>query len=92
MNAITRLSSKGQVVLPKASRDKWQLAPGAEIEVIDTDDGMLLRPRRTTKRSFDEVKAALRKTIRYKGPVVTIEEMNQTIAEEWAKSGMRGDW
>ncbi|WP_293367804.1 AbrB/MazE/SpoVT family DNA-binding domain-containing protein [Nevskia sp.] len=41
----TRLSSKGQVIIPKACRDKHQWAPGLELTVIDTGDGLLLKPK-----------------------------------------------
>jgi AbrB family looped-hinge helix DNA binding protein len=40
----TRLSSKGQIVLPSATRAnrKWQA--GTEFQVIETAEGVLLRP------------------------------------------------
>ena len=39
----TRISTKGQVVLPKAIRDRRGWAPGAELIVEDRPDGVLLR-------------------------------------------------
>src|SRR5271154_1244571 len=39
----TRLSSKGQVVLPKAIRDKRGWGPGAELIVEERPEGVLLR-------------------------------------------------
>jgi len=39
----TRLSSKGQVVLPKALRDRVHLAPGAELEVWEEGDHLALK-------------------------------------------------
>ena len=76
MGAFTRISSKGQVVIPKAARERWRFAPGTEIEVVDTEDGILLKPRRKAERSFEEVTAELRRKVRYTGPRVSIEEMN----------------
>ena len=93
MNAVTRISAKGQVVIPKASRDRWSFTPGTELDVIETSDGVLLRPRRVRKTlSFEEARARLREIVRYDGPPVTIEDMNETITAEWARSGARGDW
>lgn len=43
--AVDRL---GRVVLPKALRDRYGLAGGAELELTDTGDGILLTPRRAT--------------------------------------------
>jgi AbrB family looped-hinge helix DNA binding protein len=43
--AVDRL---GRVVLPKALRERYGLAGGAELELTDTGDGILLTPRRAT--------------------------------------------
>ncbi len=42
----TRLSTKGQVVLPKNIRDTRSWGPGTEFTVEETRDGILLRPAR----------------------------------------------
>lgn len=40
----TRLSSKGQVIIPQTIREAHQWTPGIEFVVIDTDQGILLTP------------------------------------------------
>ncbi len=40
----TKLSSKGQVIIPKEIRSRHHWEPGQELQAIDTDDGILLRP------------------------------------------------
>ena len=42
--AKTRLSSKGQVIIPKAVRDRHGWQPGVELEVEDRGDAVVLRP------------------------------------------------
>lgn len=41
----TRLSSKGQVIIPKAVRAAHGWEAGVEFMVIDTGEGVLLQPR-----------------------------------------------
>lgn len=41
----TKLSSKGQVIIPKAFRSTHHWEPGLELMVIDTGDGLLLKPK-----------------------------------------------
>ena len=41
----TKLSSKGQVIIPKALRSRHHWEPGLELMVIDTGDGLLLKPK-----------------------------------------------
>ena len=76
--ARTRLSSKGQVIIPKAVRERQGWQPGTELEVEDQGDVVVLRraplfPRTT----FEEVRGCLK----YDGPPRTVEEMDQGIAE-----------
>jgi AbrB family looped-hinge helix DNA binding protein len=40
----TRLSTKGQVIVPKRIRDSQAWPPGTELTVEETGDGILLRP------------------------------------------------
>ncbi|TCT20255.1 AbrB/MazE/SpoVT family DNA-binding domain-containing protein [Thiobaca trueperi] len=41
----TKLSSKGQVIIPKAFRSTHHWEPGLELMVIDTGEGLLLKPK-----------------------------------------------
>lgn len=77
MNARTKLSAKGQIVIPKDVRDRLGWEQGSAIEVVPSGDGVLLRrPRRAGKRSVEEVASELRKIIDYRGPPIPIEELS----------------
>lgn len=39
-----RMTSKGQVTIPQELRERFAMGPGAEVEVIATEDGALVRP------------------------------------------------
>lgn len=77
MNAFTKLSDKGQVVVPKASRDRLGWQPGVELEVIESADSVTLRPRRGagTLKVNDAV-SRLRGMYRHEGEPVPIEQLS----------------
>lgn len=74
----TRLSSKGQVVLPKSLRDTRSWAPGTEFAVEEVTGGVLLRPLRPFKTAtIDEVYGSLK----YNGRAKTLRQMKLAIAK-----------
>lgn len=82
----TRLSSKGQVVIPKAVREAHGWTPGQEFLVEDTGDELVLRPEPLFPPTDpDEVFGCLK----YDGPPVSIREMDEAILrsvrEEWIR-------
>lgn len=72
----TRLSSKGQVIIPKAVRSAHQWGVGLELEVIDTSDGVLLRPKTLFEESsLEQVAGALK----YVGKTKSQDEINTAM-------------
>lgn len=92
MTHQTRLSAKGQVVIPKDVRDRLGLVPGQKLDVTVSGGGVVLRaaPEKGT-RSFEEITAEIRALVNYSGPSLSVEEMNEAIAEMWASGGPRWD-
>lgn len=39
-----RITTKGQVTIPQELRERYAMGPGAEVEVVATEDGALVRP------------------------------------------------
>jgi AbrB family looped-hinge helix DNA binding protein len=57
----TRLSTKGQIILPKNIRTSHAWGPGTEFAVEETGDGILLRPAgRFPQTDLDQVTGCLR--------------------------------
>ena len=81
MNAFTRMSDKGQVVVPKAIRETKGWPAGTDLEVIDTGEGILLRPRRTASRklTIEEAIARLRAIHVHRGPSVPVEQLGWSV-------------
>lgn len=74
----TRLSSKGQVIIPQSIRLAHKWPPGIEFEVIDTDQGILLSPINSFKTSSIENVIGC---TGYKGGKKTLKEMEKGIAK-----------
>jgi AbrB family looped-hinge helix DNA binding protein len=80
----TRLSSKGQVIIPKSVRQSHRWPVGQEFTIEETGDGILLRPVASFPRTtVDEVAGCLR----YAGPLKTLADMEDAI-----KKGIREQW
>ena len=78
-----RISSKGQLVLPKAVREAYGLTAGSEVEIESVGETIVLRPhvrRPRTGRVYtlDEVAGMLK----YDGPPVSIRDMDRAVEEE----------
>lgn len=73
---ITKLSSKGQVVLPKSIRVSHHWDTGVEFIVEDTDEGILLRPRQAFKAtSWEKVVGCLK----HHGAAKSDDDMEKAI-------------
>ena len=84
----TKLSTKGQVVLPKEIRRRRKWAAGAELIVEETPAGVLLRPARVfPEASIEDVYGCLH---RPGMKPVSIEEMNEGIIAEVRRRHARG--
>jgi AbrB family looped-hinge helix DNA binding protein len=80
----TKLSSKGQVIIPKALRTRHHWEPGQELAAIDTGDGILLRPASPfPETSLREVASCLP----YHGRAKTLAEMEKAIEKGARESG-----
>ena len=87
MNMQSRISSKGQVVIPKDIRDRLRLEPGTPLEIIETADSVTFRRASPVQKlTFDEAAARMRARVKYTGPRYTAEEDNEAIAEMFRTS------
>ncbi len=70
----TRLSSKGQIIIPKSLRDSHHWRPGTEFIIEDTATGIILKPRGLfpATKLEDGIGCA-----GYNGPPKTVEEMEE---------------
>ncbi len=84
----TTISTKGQVILPKAIRDQLQWGAGTRLAVEHTADGVLLKPLATAFAPTrpEDVFGSLPA----KGSPKSIEEMEAGIATEAKRRYARG--
>jgi AbrB family looped-hinge helix DNA binding protein len=82
--STTKLSSKGQVIIPKSVRDAHDWQAGMTFEICEHEDGVLLRPRRPFPQTkLDEVAGCLT----WSGPAITIEQMDKAVVDEARRRG-----
>jgi AbrB family looped-hinge helix DNA binding protein len=85
---ITSVSTKGQVVLPKALRDQLNWDVGTRLIVEQTADGVLLKP---LTAPFAPTKPEdVFGRLRYTGEPKTVEQMDAGIADEARRRHARG--
>lgn len=88
MNVTTKLSAKGQVVIPADVRRALGLKAGQVLQVRNTGSGVMLTPvHEKSGRSTDEILAEIRKIYTHRGPPLTIEEMDEAVGRMFAKHG-----
>lgn len=83
MNAKTKLSAKGQVVIPKDVRERMGLSIGDSFDVIARGDELVLRRESSiTKMSVAEATAHMRKVIQYRGPMIPVEQLSWHVLDD----------
>ena len=83
----TKLSSKGQIILPVSIRLANQWQAGVEFAVENTADGVLLRPiKSVAATTLDEVIGCAG----YTGKTHSVEEMDAAITVEIKSRHARG--
>ena len=82
----TTVSTKGQVILPKAIRERRRWRPGTKLIVEETTEGVTLKPAPLFPPTRPE---DVRGSVRYEGSAKTIEEMDEAVleavAEDWRR-------
>ena len=78
---LTRMSSKGQVVIPRAIRAARAWAPGLKFEVEETPDGLLLRPVPAFRKTRIEDVIGC---VEYVGPRRSLAEMRNVVPPAYA--------
>lgn len=75
----TTLSTKGQLILPKAIRDRRKWTAGTRLTIEDTPEGVLVKAIPARKpTTMDEIVGFLK----YDGPPKSIEEMDEGVLRE----------
>ncbi len=70
----SRITSKGQMTIPKAVRDRMSIGPGDEVEFVLDDDGRI-RVRRDPR--------ALREAIEKWGGAIHDPDLDAVDVDEW---------
>ena len=83
----TTVSTKGQVILPKAIRQTLRWVAGTRLVVLQSENGVVLKPLSL----FAETKSEdVFGCLAYDGPPKTIEEMDAAVSAEAARRHASG--
>jgi len=85
--ATTTVSTKGQVILPKAIRERRKWRPGTRLVVEETENGVLLKAAPLFAPTRPEEVAGM---LAYSGPAKTLAEMDAAITSEVERRRVRG--
>lgn len=75
-----RITSKGQVTIPQEMRKRFGLHPNTEVEFLNSEAGVVIRPVRSKKARFREWIKKARGSATVK--VTTDEVMSMTRGED----------
>ena len=50
-----RISKRGQITIPKTLRDRFGMNPNVEVEIIPTQDGLLIQKRTASIHPVDRI-------------------------------------
>lgn len=78
MIAVTKMSGKGQVVVPSDVRQRLGWGAGDDLEVIEGFDYVTLRRPRVKTMSVNEAVARFRTLYRHEGPPLPVEQLGWT--------------
>lgn len=81
------VSSKGQIVIPKALRERWGITEGVLVEFTEADDGLRLKVQRDTPR--EQIERSLEEgagLVRVDGPSRTPAEMRAAVRAGFASA------
>lgn len=80
----TRLSSKGQVILPKSCREAHHWSAGQAFEVLDTGEGVLLKPLGPfPATTLEQVSGCLRHPGSAKSLKQLEADLSQAVRKTW---------
>jgi AbrB family looped-hinge helix DNA binding protein len=72
---VATMTSKGQITIPKEIRDELGLEPGTKVSFVRLGPGEVrLRVKRGSLKDLAGI-------LKYDGPPISIEEMDEAIAE-----------
>ncbi|MDE0268057.1 MAG: AbrB/MazE/SpoVT family DNA-binding domain-containing protein [Acidimicrobiaceae bacterium] len=73
----SKITAKGQTTIPKAVRDSLSIQAGDKVRYAIIGEKVLMLPVRPTSRLF--------RSLKYEGPAISLEDMDDIIAEATAE-------
>jgi AbrB family looped-hinge helix DNA binding protein len=84
----SKLTSKGQITIPKEIRERLGVGPGDKLRFLVNEHGKV--QILSEKASQEAIIGFLKDKPRKRKGVVTVEEMKETVRQESVKTGKKG--
>lgn len=90
---MPRVDSKGRVVLPRELRDRFDIAPGTEVEVREEDGKMVLRPETDPEEVIERLDRLVEETSSRREETTPIDDADPVARKhrETVRRGAEGD-
>jgi len=77
LGATVKLSSKGQIVIPKDVRDSFHWEVGSELTLLATEHGVILQTKPSSEKK--QTAKSLRGFLQHKGKAVSTEQLCKPV-------------
>ena len=79
---MTKVDSKGRIVLPKEVRERLGITPGTEVDINEEDGKAVVEPEDNPEQIIERMERLITETSSERGETIPLDEEADPIAEK----------
>jgi len=87
---MTKVDSKGRIVLPQDVRERLGISPGTEVEIHEEDGKAVVEPEDNPEQIIERMENLVKKTASERGKTSPLEEGPDSIAKKHRDAVQKG--